>query len=175
MNSLLAPFTVWLHTLPPWSQPAVVTFIPCVIMLTLLTVSHRIRLHRRGEKFTRHKTKPAEMVGGLLFSGMLFYLRERYPIISLVLHWPDRTFPYYHQHGGLMWLGFTAAALIANWVALLFAALFLRGHQSSRKGSAVSTSGFNMLPDPPEGFGWYRQPTTQERITRTRTYQIEEE
>jgi len=175
MNSPFAPFTAWLHTLPSWSQATVATFIPCAIVLTLLMVRHRIRLHRQGERFTRRKTKLTELIGVLLIGGTLFYLRGRYPGISLVLDWPDRTFPYYHRHGGAMWLGFMAAGLIASWIAFLYAALFLRSPRPSRRGADVPTSGFNMLPDPPEGYGWYSPPKTHERITRTRTYHIEEE
>jgi hypothetical protein len=176
MPDVIGNSSTWLHTLPPWTQPAVATFIPCVVVLAALMIRHRINLHRRGEQFTTRKKHPAELVAVLLCGGALFYFHAHVPSIATILDWPDRTFPYYRAHGFMMWVGFFTAGYVAMGLAKLFAALFLRGGGSRRGGrvGVVSVGTHDMLPDPPPGFGWYSKPVTRQRITRTRTYSEDE-
>ena len=174
-----AGHSAWLDALPPWAQtPFFLTFAPCFIVLVLLMIRHRVNLHRRGEKLTNSKTTPAGYVGLFLVGGAFFYLRDKFPIIPLIFEWPDRTFPYYRAHGFVMWLGFLAAGLVARMISALFAALFLRGSGSRGGrglGVGITAGRHTLLPDPPAGYGWFSPPQTTQRITRQRTYHIEEE
>ena len=144
-QAVAASHPAWLNALPPWAQePFFLSFAPCFVVLVLLMIRHRVKLHRRGEKFTAAKTKPSGYVGLFLIGGALVYFRDKYPVINLVMEWPDR-FPYYRAHGFAMGLGFLAAGLAARMISALFAALFLRGG-GARPG--VSMGGFQPVAPP---------------------------
>lgn len=155
---MLDAYSTWLHTLPLWSRPAIATAIPSFAVLAALMIYNRISLHRRGEEFTPSKGKPAGMVAAALLGGAAFYFRDKYPLIPLILDWPNRTFPYYRAHGMTMWLGFLAAGLVARMVSAAFAALFLRG---GGRRSGVPMGGFQPVA-PPVYIGrvWHRSTRT---------------
>lgn len=173
----VAGHAAWLDALPPWAQePAFLTVAPCFVVLVLLMIRHRVNLHRRGEKFTPSKTKPAGYVGVVVLGGALVYLRDQFPIIPLILEWPDRTFPYYRAHGFQMWLGFFAAVLCARMISALFAALFLRGSRHNHPVMADPFPGrHTLLPNPPDGYGWFSPPASTRTRTITRRIHTDEE
>lgn len=170
----------WLNS--PWAQsPIFLAFAPCFVVLVLVMIRYRISLHRRGEQLTKRKTTRAEYLVIFALAGGLFYLRDKFSVIALILTWPDRTFPYYHANAFDMWVGFLAGGLAARMISALYAKVFLRGGGGSRSGRSnvglvtAGQSPFHLLPVPPPNYGWFRWPEGRQRVLISRTSTTEEE